>query len=173
MKQFVFSPYGAAEICAITPNDHVKSGGMICPVSPWALPENSEYGRKPFGLRKGQPADFHSQFDRLTIFYDCFRASDTQVMLVGPPLKYFSGILDSLQVSSTPSESNARTKFATDPRLTSATGMSTTSARYGLKARPAIPVCTCRPQPGRRVWRYSPLDGPVPGEKGTVHAKQK
>jgi hypothetical protein len=76
---------------------------MICPVSSWALPESSEYGRQPFGLRRGQPADFDAKFDRLTVFYDCFRVSDTRVMLVGPPLKHFPGILESLQVSSAPS----------------------------------------------------------------------
>lgn len=76
---------------------------MICPVSSWALPENSKYGREPAGLHKGRTADFDAQFDRLTVFYDCFRVSESRVMLIGPPLTSFPGILDSLQVRSIPS----------------------------------------------------------------------
>jgi hypothetical protein len=98
-----FSPYGATQISAITPNDHVKSGDMICPVSSWALPENAKYGREPAGLLSARTADFDAKFDRLTVFYDCFRVSESRVMLIGPPLTSFPGILDSLQIRSTPS----------------------------------------------------------------------
>jgi hypothetical protein len=74
---------------------------MICPVSSWALPEDSKYAREPVGLKTAQPEDFDAKFDRLTVFYDCFRVSDTRVVLIGPPLISFPGILDSLEIRST------------------------------------------------------------------------
>ena len=62
---------------------------MVQTVSSWVLPENSHYRRESTLPRKLRKAGFHTQFDWHTVFYDCFRVSDTRVMLVGPPLNRF------------------------------------------------------------------------------------
>lgn len=76
---------------------------MIETPSSWVLPVNSTYRREPVRpLNRRQPA-FDSEFDALTVFYDCFRATATKVMLLGPPLNKFPGILDSLTITAVPS----------------------------------------------------------------------
>ena len=76
---------------------------MIETVSPWVLPNGTEYRRIPARPPHLRPPDYEAQFDSYTVFYDCFRLHANQVMLLGPPLHQFPGVLDSLQITSLPS----------------------------------------------------------------------
>ena len=81
---------------------------MVETVSSWVLPENSQHRREPARPQKLRQAHFDTQFDWRTVFYDCFRISETQAMLIGPPLIKFPGLLGSLKISSSPSENPCR-----------------------------------------------------------------
>jgi hypothetical protein len=76
--------------------------------NPWILPENSKYRREPARPVKHRQVSFDAQFDAHTVFYDCFRATKMKVMLIGPPLKRFAGILDSLSIHSLPAGNECR-----------------------------------------------------------------
>jgi hypothetical protein len=78
---------------------------MIETASSWVLPENSKYRREPARPVKRRQANFDAEFDARTVFYDCFRVSETQVVLIGPPLNRFDGVLDSLIIHSLPTGS--------------------------------------------------------------------
>jgi hypothetical protein len=75
---------------------------MLDTVSAWVLDENSQYRREPARPPHRRQADFDARFDWLTVFYNCFRISDTRAMLIGPPLGRFPGILDSLEIKANP-----------------------------------------------------------------------
>ena len=81
---------------------------MIETVSSWILPETSEYHREPARPVERRQANFDAQFDWHTVFYDCFRVQGTQVMLIGPPLTRFEGILDSLKIHALPTGNECR-----------------------------------------------------------------
>jgi hypothetical protein len=78
---------------------------MIETASSWALPDEAAHRREPARPIPRRPANFAVQFDANTIFYDCFRMTATQVMLIGPPLNRFDGILDSLTITALPAGS--------------------------------------------------------------------
>jgi hypothetical protein len=90
---------------------------MIETASSWVLPDSAPYRREPARPVDRRPANFESLFDARTVFYDCFRLTPTKVMLIGPPLTRFDGILDSLSISSLPEGTQCRYevdhKFAT------------------------------------------------------------
>jgi Glycosyltransferase family 92 len=73
---------------------------MIEAASSWVLPESSTFRREPARPAHLRQANFETQFDAFTVFYDCFRLTKTQVMLIGPPLNRFEGVLDSLTITS-------------------------------------------------------------------------
>ncbi len=54
----------------------------------------------------------------MTVFYDCFRVAATQVMLLGPPLNRFEGILDSVTITALPS--GTRRPLQVDHKFTTA-----------------------------------------------------
>ena len=89
---------------------------MIQTASPWVLAEGATHRREPARPLHRRPADFAAQFDACTIFYDCFRLNATQVMLPGPPLNQFAGVLDSLHITSMPSGNVCR--FAVEHKFT-------------------------------------------------------
>jgi hypothetical protein len=78
---------------------------MIDIARAWTRPDNSPYRREPARPVNRRQANFEAQFDARTVFYDCFRATKTQVMLIGPPLNRFAGVLDSLSIHSLPTGS--------------------------------------------------------------------
>jgi hypothetical protein len=78
---------------------------VIESASSWVLPEDVGYRREPARPINRRPADFEALFDAHTVFYDCFRVTETQVMLIGPPLNRFDGVLDSLSITSLPAGS--------------------------------------------------------------------
>jgi Glycosyltransferase family 92 len=82
-----------------------KSVDMVETASSWTLPENSGYRRESARPIKRRQANFEAQFDAHTVFYDCFRVIKTQVMLIGPPLNRFEGVLGSLSIHSLPTGS--------------------------------------------------------------------
>jgi hypothetical protein len=90
---------------------------VIESASAWVLPEDAGYRREPARPIDRRPADFEELFDARTVFYDCFRVTATQVMLIAPPLNRFAGVLDSLSITSLPTGSQCRYevehKFAT------------------------------------------------------------
>lgn len=69
------------------------------------LPEDAGYRREPARPVDRRPGDFEALFDARTVFYDCFRVTASQVMLIAPPLNRFAGVLDSLSITSLPTES--------------------------------------------------------------------
>jgi hypothetical protein len=75
---------------------------MIVTASSWSLAESAGYHREAARPRHLRPADFAALFDAQTVFYDCVRLSPSQVMLIGPPLVRFAGILDSLTINAVP-----------------------------------------------------------------------
>ncbi len=77
---------------------------MIETTSSWALAEDSSYRREPARAVNRRQPTFDADFDALTVFYDCFRLTNMQVMLIGPPLTRFEGILDSLTIVALPSQ---------------------------------------------------------------------
>jgi hypothetical protein len=94
-----------------------KNVRVIESASPWVLPEDAGYRREPARPANRRPGDFEALFDARTVFYDCFRLTATQVMLIAPPLNRFAGVLDSLSITSLPTEGpcryQAEQKFAT------------------------------------------------------------
>ncbi len=81
---------------------HGKSVNMVETVSSWILPETSGYHREPARPVELRQANFDGQFDWQTVIYDCFRVEKTRVMLIGPPLRRFDGILGSLKIQALP-----------------------------------------------------------------------
>jgi hypothetical protein len=75
---------------------------VIETATPWEVGRNAGYRREPARPEHLRPPDFSEKFDASTIFYDCFRISPTQVMLLGPPLLRFAGVLDSLEIEVLP-----------------------------------------------------------------------
>ena len=75
---------------------------MIDTASAWTLPESAKSRREPARPVERRPGKFAEQFDALTVFYDCFRVTPTQVMLIAPPLNRFGDILPSLNIGSLP-----------------------------------------------------------------------
>lgn len=86
--------------------------------SAWVLPESAGYRRQSARPMHRRPAGFEAQFDALTVVYDCFRVTATQVMLIAPPLNRFAGILDSLVIQSLPSGSKC--SYAVEHKFTTA-----------------------------------------------------
>jgi hypothetical protein len=77
---------------------------MIATPGSWTLSDASSYRREPARPIHKRQTSFDAEFDSLTVFYDCFRLASNQVMLIGPPLNQFAGILDSLTIVSHPSQ---------------------------------------------------------------------
>ena len=71
---------------------------MIETAASWTLPDASRYHRETARAPHLRPSDFVELFDAHTVFYDCFRISASQVVLLAPPLVRFTGILDSLTI---------------------------------------------------------------------------
>jgi Glycosyltransferase family 92 len=81
---------------------------MIETASSWILPADAGYRRESVRPIRRRQANFEAQFDAHTVFYDCFRVTKTQVMLIAPPLNRFEGVLGSLSIHSLPTGSECR-----------------------------------------------------------------
>ncbi len=93
---------------------------MIRTASSWTLSESAVYRRQPARRQHQRPPDFQALFDDRTVFYDCFRVSPGQVMLLAPPLLRFPGVLDSLKFETLPDGWDCR--FECQHKFTSAFG---------------------------------------------------